>query len=631
MNFIFLAMAENSKVLLEDAFRNKLINFIPYIELEGLTKADVGNFGSISIAYWPKLRKNVAVKRLFVSEHDTASRNFVHELQIQKHVEYHDNIIRILGVSQDPSNKDHLLVLQYAKDGNLKDYLARNHLTLSWNDKYKIACGIADGLHCLHDENIVHRDLHSKNILIDHGEPKIADFGISKSLNTGTDLVNGVFGMIPYIEPKRLENPNYRHEKASDIYSLGVVLWEISSGQRPFRNSSYDAALAISIINGLRETPIAGTPQEYISLYQKCWYSNPQIRPSIVTVFQSLQSLGGVIKKSMQEIEVTLPTIDTVSPNPIQPTTPQNINTYIELNHSVIPDRIDVSAEYVDDKVLINTQSSQMSKMMQPTSQMYTKPPIEVIHTSTSKTDTSTTSEFPCNQVINNQNLQSPSFVKISISSRPSHNNILKLVVVGNGAVGKTALIDTFRNDCFRFPTNYVLAFQTFYVDVEIDGQFADLTLWDTPGQVNYARLRELSYTDAHVCLILFAIDYPDSLDSVEGWMDELNGNFQQSELPPVLLIGTKVDLRHDISAIEELKKIHQTPVTYEEGLRVANQINAVKYLECSSKAYEGVNEVFEQATRAALAFSRIQKKRFDIKLSVHCIQTMLRYSLLVL
>ncbi|EXX61898.1 kinase-like domain-containing protein [Rhizophagus irregularis DAOM 181602=DAOM 197198] len=589
MNFIFLAMAENSKVLLEDAFRNKLINFIPYIELEGLTKADVGNFGSISIAYWPKLRKNVAVKRLFVSEHDTASRNFVHELQIQKHVEYHDNIIRILGVSQDPSNKDHLLVLQYAKDGNLKDYLARNHLTLSWNDKYKIACGIADGLHCLHDENIVHRDLHSKNILIDHGEPKIADFGISKSLNTGTDLVNGVFGMIPYIEPKRLENPNYRHEKASDIYSLGVVLWEISSGQRPFRNSSYDAALAISIINGLRETPIAGTPQEYISLYQKCWYSNPQIRPSIVTVFQSLQSLGGVIKKSMQEIE--------------------------ELNHSVqydlvIPDRIDVSAEYVDDKVLINTQSSQMSKMMQPTSQMYTKPPIEVIHTSTLKTDTSTTSEFPCNQVINNQNLQSPSFVKISISSRPSHNNILKLVVVGNGAVGKTALIDTFRNDCFRFPTNYVLAFQTFYVDVEIDGQFVDLTLRDTPGQVNYARLRELSYTDAHVCLILFAIDYPDSLDSVEGWMDELNGNFQQSELPPVLLIGTKADLRHDISAIEELKKIHQTLVTYEEGLRVANQINAVKYLECSSKAYEGINEVFEQATRAALAFSRIQKKR---------------------
>ncbi|CAB5361498.1 unnamed protein product [Rhizophagus irregularis] len=512
-------MAENSKVLLEDAFRNKLINFIPYIELEGLTKADVGNFGSISIAYWPKLRKNVAVKRLFVSEHDTASRNFVHELQIQKHVEYHDNIIRILGVSQDPSNKDHLLVLQYAKDGNLKDYLARNHLTLSWNDKYKIACGIADGLHCLHDENIVHRDLvmtHKFHTII-----------------------------------------------------------------------SYDF---ISITN--------------IS----------KIRPSIVTVFQSLQSLGGVIKKSMQEIEVTLPTIDTVSPNPIQPTTQQNINTYIELNHSVqydlvIPDRIDVSAEYVDDKVLINTQSSQMSKMMQPTSQMYTKPPIEVIHTSTLKTDTSTTSEFPCNQVINNQNLQSPSFVKISISSRPSHNNILKLVVVGNGAVGKTALIDTFRNDCFRFPTNYVLAFQTFYVDVEIDGQFVDLTLWDTPGQVNYARLRELSYTDAHVCLILFAIDYPDSLDSVEGWMDELNGNFQQSELPPVLLIGTKVDLRHDISAIEELKKIHQTPVTYEEGLRVANQINAVKYLECSSKAYEGINEVFEQATRAALAFSRIQKK----------------------
>jgi len=74
-------MEESSKALLDDALRNKLIKFIPYIELESLTKADVGNFGSISIAYWPKLRKNVAVKRLFV-ENNTNSRNFVHEVRI---------------------------------------------------------------------------------------------------------------------------------------------------------------------------------------------------------------------------------------------------------------------------------------------------------------------------------------------------------------------------------------------------------------------------------------------------------------------------------------------------------------------------------------------------------------------
>ncbi|CAJ0853141.1 15805_t:CDS:2, partial [Entrophospora sp. SA101] len=134
-----------------------------------LTKVDCGKFGSISVAYWPKIRKKVAVKRLLAfGEDDSANKKFVHELQIQKRVEYHDNIIRILGISQaplltyhcslDPCNKDRLLVLQYAKDGNLRDYLARKHSTLTWNDKFKIAFGIADGLNCLHDENIVHCD-----------------------------------------------------------------------------------------------------------------------------------------------------------------------------------------------------------------------------------------------------------------------------------------------------------------------------------------------------------------------------------------------------------------------------------------------------------------------------------------
>ncbi|CAG8511942.1 7487_t:CDS:2 [Paraglomus occultum] len=153
---------------LEDAFRHKLVKFIPYTELENLTRVDSGKFGSVQTAYWHKSRKTVAVKRLYSFEqNDTTSQKFVHELKIQKRVEYHDRIIRILGVSQG---------------GNLKSYLAQKHSTLTWNDKLKIAYGIADALKCLHDEDIVHCDLHSKNILIDNGEPKIADLVFPEAL-----------------------------------------------------------------------------------------------------------------------------------------------------------------------------------------------------------------------------------------------------------------------------------------------------------------------------------------------------------------------------------------------------------------------------------------------------------------
>ncbi|RHZ50327.1 hypothetical protein Glove_501g9 [Diversispora epigaea] len=99
---------------------------------------------------------------------------------------------------------------------------------------------------------------------IDHGEPRYFWYG---SLNTTTNLDNGVFGIIPYIEPKRLANPNYPHDKASDVHRLGVILWEMSSGQPPFKDLPHDAVLALSICDGVRETPIVSTPQEYKLLY----------------------------------------------------------------------------------------------------------------------------------------------------------------------------------------------------------------------------------------------------------------------------------------------------------------------------------------------------------------------------
>ncbi|CAC9888463.1 unnamed protein product, partial [Aureobasidium pullulans] len=141
--------------------------------------------------------------------------------------------------------------------------------------------------------------------------------------------------------------------------------------------------------------------------------------------------------------------------------------------------------------------------------------------------------------------------------------------------------------------------FENYVADVEVDGKHVELALWDTAGQEDYDRLRPLSYPDSHVILICFAVDSPDSLDNVqEKWISEVL-HFCQGL--PIILVGCKKDLRHDQKTIEELHKTSQTPVTEEQARQVKDKIGAKEYIECSAKTNEGVREVFEHATRAAL------------------------------
>jgi len=180
-----------------------------------------------------------------------------------------------------------------------------------------------------------------------------------------------------------------------------------------------------------------------------------------------------------------------------------------------------------------------------------------------------------------------------------------KLVIVGDGACGKTCLLIVFSKG--TFPEVYVpTVFENYVADVEVDGRRVELALWDTAGQEDYDRLRPLSYPDSHVILICFAVDSPDSLDNVqEKWISEVM-HFCQGL--PIILVGCKKDLRFDPKTIEELRKTSQRPVTTEEGMGVAQRIGAYKYLECSAKTGEGVREVFEHATRAALVNNKKRK-----------------------
>jgi len=177
-----------------------------------------------------------------------------------------------------------------------------------------------------------------------------------------------------------------------------------------------------------------------------------------------------------------------------------------------------------------------------------------------------------------------------------------KLVIVGDGACGKTCLLIVFSKD--QFPEVYVpTVFENYVADIEVDGKQVELALWDTAGQEDYDRLRPLSYPDTDVILMCFSIDSPDSLENIpEKWTPEVK-HFCPNV--PIVLVGNKKDLRHDDATIWELQKMKQEPVKFEDGKNMAEKIDSFGYLECSAKSKDGVREVFETATRAALQVAK--------------------------
>uniref|UniRef100_A0A4W6FL57 Ras homolog family member B n=1 Tax=Lates calcarifer TaxID=8187 RepID=A0A4W6FL57_LATCA len=118
-----------------------------------------------------------------------------------------------------------------------------------------------------------------------------------------------------------------------------------------------------------------------------------------------------------------------------------------------------------------------------------------------------------------------------------------KLVIVGDGACGKTCLLIVFSKD--QFPEVYVpTVFENYIADIEVDGKQVELALWDTAGQEDYDRLRPLSYPDTDVILMCFSIDSPDSLENIpEKWTPEVK-HFCPNV--PIILVGNKKDLRND-------------------------------------------------------------------------------------
>lgn len=183
----------------------------------------------------------------------------------------------------------------------------------------------------------------------------------------------------------------------------------------------------------------------------------------------------------------------------------------------------------------------------------------------------------------------------------------IKCVVVGDGTVGKTCMLISYTTD--SFPGEYVpTVFDNYSAPMVCDGVPVSLGLWDTAGQEDYDRLRPLSYPQTDVFLICFSVVSPSSFENVTSkWCPEIKHHCPDA---PILLIGTKIDLREDKEALQALAENGHSPLKREQGQKLANKIRSVKYLECSALTQRGLKQVFDEAVRAVLRPQPIRKRQ---------------------
>ncbi|KFM68168.1 Cdc42-like protein, partial [Stegodyphus mimosarum] len=135
---------------------------------------------------------------------------------------------------------------------------------------------------------------------------------------------------------------------------------------------------------------------------------------------------------------------------------------------------------------------------------------------------------------------------------------------------------------------------------------------FDTPGEEYYDHLRPIAYSETDVFLVCFSVVSPSSFENVkEKWIPEITRHCQET---PFLLVGTQIDLRDDVETVEELAKNKQKPITYQQGEKLAKELKAVKYVECSAKIQEGLRNIFVDAILTALSFPRKKRRRKFLK-----------------
>jgi serine/threonine protein kinase len=218
---------------------------------ELLAEIGRGAMGIVYKAYDPKIDRMVAVKTILLFDPGTPEareyrERFYAEARTAGRLS-HPGIVTVFDVEPDPENANPYIVMEYVDGKSLTKLLEENEGRLPLGAAFAFAEQIAEALHLAHSHGIVHRDIKPENILVTHeGRAKIADFGIARLDQGNLTLPGRVWGSPEYMSPEQLNGQDT--DARSDLFSLGVVLYTMLTGHRPFQGNS-TATICFKVAN----------------------------------------------------------------------------------------------------------------------------------------------------------------------------------------------------------------------------------------------------------------------------------------------------------------------------------------------------------------------------------------------
>jgi serine/threonine protein kinase len=279
---------------------------IQFSALKHLERIAEGGFGMIYRAQHTQWG-TVAYKELkatVINPKDKIAREL--QSEVQAHVLCNENVITVLGVIFEPNHYG--VVLEYALHGGLDSFI--DTYLVKWVMKLSLAAGIVQGMNYLHtkDPPVIHGDLKLQNVLVADGYvAKICDFGLSKwrQYSTIRTPSRTVRGTVTHIPPENWTNINQRRTTKYDMYSFGIMLWELLSEKAPYGDASSNPDLIrIAVTKDQRpnlDEIDEHTPDVVRDLIKSSWAPQPDDRPSFEDVKEIFDGLMTTFNKDFQE------------------------------------------------------------------------------------------------------------------------------------------------------------------------------------------------------------------------------------------------------------------------------------------------------------------------------------------